>query len=889
MKKTFYFTIILALLLSSTRVFAQYVTIPDANFATYLKGVIPSAMSGNQMDTTSPVVTSLTRIDVENMGIKDITGVQYFSSLITLDCGNGLPSTDSNKLTSLPNLPSTLDSLICGNNQLTSLPALPSNLRVLKCYLNHLTNLPTLPSSLKELDCYSNQIDSLPTLPTNITILQCQTNQITSIPILPGTITYFRCESNKLTSIPPLPSVLTTFYCGYNQITSLPVLPSGLIALECDNDLLSSLPVLPITLTGLDCAGNQLDTLPSLPSALGHLGCSNNQLTRLPALPSKITYILCAQNKLDSLPALPVALQTLWCDHNQLTSVPALPSGLTDFICDYNHLTSIPTLPAGLSLFWCDHNQLTSLPVLTNSLTEFLCDTNNISCFPVFPSCLNTAKYFDISGNPFTCLPNYVAKMDLTTLSYPLCAIINPNGCPPAYGVVGFTYRDIDSNCIKDSTDHSLINVPINVYNSSSTLVGQTYTALNGVYDFPISVGTYTVSVDTVGMPFQVQCVHPGVDSTVKITLLDTNVNFSLTCKSGFDVGVQSVMANGIIFPGNNHILSVIAGDMSQWYNLNCAKGDSGTVQIVVSGPVTYAGTTSLALTPLVSGNTYKYSIPDFGSINNPTAFGLLFNTDTTAKAGDTICVSVTVTPLADNNPGNNTYQYCYTVVASYDPNVKTVWPVNVLPGYSDWFTYTIHFQNTGTAAANNILIRDTLDKNLDVSTFQLINYSHQNTVHVSNNILTVGFPNINLADTATSLAGSTGFVQYRIKPKAGLPVGTVIKNTGYIYFDHNPAVITNTTQNVFEYPASVNTITEPGTLNVFPNPNSGEFTILLQGIQGKCSVLLYNDIGEMVYKLNLINGNTQISIPNKSQGLYLYRIITEKGQLLGSGKLVIE
>jgi uncharacterized repeat protein (TIGR01451 family) len=71
--------------------------------------------------------------------------------------------------------------------------------------------------------------------------------------------------------------------------------------------------------------------------------------------------------------------------------------------------------------------------------------------------------------------------------------------------------------------------------------------------------------------------------------------------------------------------------------------------------------------------------------------------------------VEINPTPL-DGDTSNNVYDFCYKVVNSYDPNMKEVYPVNVLPGYDDWFTYTIHFQNTGNAPAFNIRLRDTLD-----------------------------------------------------------------------------------------------------------------------------------------------------------------------------------
>ncbi|MEO1438493.1 MAG: carboxypeptidase-like regulatory domain-containing protein, partial [Bacteroidota bacterium] len=65
----------------------------------------------------------------------------------------------------------------------------------------------------------------------------------------------------------------------------------------------------------------------------------------------------------------------------------------------------------------------------------------------------------------------------------------------------------------------------------------------------------------------------------------------------------------------------------------------------------------------------------------------------------------------------------------SYDPNDKLAEPV----GYSDAhyieanteLEYTVRFQNTGTAPAVNIIIRDTLSDQLDLTSFRLIQSSH--------------------------------------------------------------------------------------------------------------------------------------------------------------------
>lgn len=696
---------------------AQYVTIPDPVFVSWLQSNVSIAMVGNQMDTTSLAVTTRTNMNVYNSGINDLNGVQYFDSLKELDCSH---------------------------NFISTITILPNHLIQLRCTHNQINNLPTLPLSLKRL------------------------------------------------------------YCSSNPINSLSNLPSTLYELQCNNNQLSILPFLPDSLKSLECIDNQLTNLPTLPNYLTHLACNSNSITNLPLLPS--------------------SLQDLHCSANQLTSLPVLPASL--IILD--------------------------------------CSSNYIHCFDPF----RNISYFNISNNPFSCIPNYIPSMNASTLNYPLCAAGNPFGCPPSFGIVGFTYIDSNINCLKDNGDFGMRNVPMKIYSNTSALLKTTYTAINGVYQFLDSANTYTIMIDTVGKPFKAACIYPGIDSTITVNVLDTNINFALECKPGFDVGVQSIGANGWVFPGQPHTLTVNAGDMSHWYNLNCATGIGGTVSFSVNGPVTYMGPSVGSLTPSVASNVYTYAITDFGTINNTSDFSLNFITNTTAQAGDYICINATVTPIGgNNNPSNNVYTYCYQVVNSYDPNIKEVYPVDVTPGFNDWLTYTIHFQNTGNAPAFNIRLLDTLDAKLDLETFQVINYSHQNTIDLTGNILNVRFPNIMLPDSTSNPSGSIGFVQYRVKPKATWAAPYKIKNTAYIYFDYNAPIVTNTTYNSILTVTGLNNQTET-LATLYPNPTNGTFTIELN-TKEKQSLQVFDISSQMVLSQTIDNGKATIDANYLAAGIY--------------------
>ena len=83
-------------------------------------------------------------------------------------------------LTKLPDLSEyiNLKELYCGYNNLTSLPELPESLEYLYCSYNNLTSLSKLPNSLRLLYCKNNNLTSLPELPKSLTTLICENNNL---------------------------------------------------------------------------------------------------------------------------------------------------------------------------------------------------------------------------------------------------------------------------------------------------------------------------------------------------------------------------------------------------------------------------------------------------------------------------------------------------------------------------------------------------------------------------------------------------------------------------------------------------------------------------------------------------------------------------------------
>ena len=83
-----------------------------------------------------------------------------------------------------------------------------------------------------------------------------------------------------------------------------------------------------------------------------------------------------------------------------------------------------------------------------------------------------------------------------------------------------------------------------------------------------------------------------------------------------------------------------------------------------------------------------------------------------------------------------------------------------------------------------------------------------------------------------------------------------------------------------------------PDEAKLFPNPNNGQFTIIIasKANQFLGSIEVYNMLGEKVYsQYSIPTSQYTLDISNQPNGVYLYRIIANNGELIGEGKLEIQ
>ena len=78
--------------------------------------------------------------------------------------------------------------------------------------------------------------------------------------------------------------------------------------------------------------------------------------------------------------------------------------------------------------------------------------------------------------------------------------------------------------------------------------------------------------------------------------------------------------------------------------------------------------------------------------------------------------------------------------------------------------------------------------------------------------------------------------------------------------------------------------------VNVYPNPGSGVFNFELKIKNEELKIEVFNILGEKVFSLFAAHHSPfTINLTGQPDGIYQYRIVSEKGELITSGKLVVE
>ena len=334
-------------------------------------------------------------------------------------------------------------------------------------------------------------------------------------------------------------------------------------------------------------------------------------------------------------------------------------------------------------------------------------------------------------------------------------------------------------------------------------------------------------------------------------------------------------------------VTNVGLNNMSQATNYSITRNDSaeteGTLQLLAGQ--------SLSFTVANSEDLVIFSIDE--TANHP------FNTSAWAfsDCGTQINFAGSAPGLAIQDQQPWLDQDIELIIGAYDPNDKFAWPIGIFDNNkiepTDELEFRIRFQNTGNDTAFNIVVIDTLSPYLDYSSLKLETASHAYTYELNDNVLRVSFPNIELPDSSTNLEKSIGYFKFSIKQLESNPITYAIQNFADIYFDFNPPIRTNTTeQNIYiiEEPTSIEKVQENG-LKLFPVPAKNELFVDFNDVsQGKFNQIQILDITGRIVQSILINQTiVNLDISSFNSGVYFVRSTNSTGDLLRKSFVVIK
>ena len=635
--------------------------VPDDNFeqALIYLGYDSGALD-NQVPTAN--INTITNLNIANYNITDLTGIEDFVSLITLNCDNNNLSTIS--LDSL----SSLRYLYCSHNQLSQLDVSQnSQLIVLYCGYNHLNNINlNNNTALRYFSCYMNNLTSL-NLSTNTSLrsIKCQNNHLVSLNIKNRNnnaisnnrfITYNNPNLNCIlvdnatwstahwTHIDNQ-TVFNNTSCGAMTYVPDNNFEQALIDLGYDSGPLDDyVPTASINMiTNLNISYKNIFDLTGIEdfTALRYFNCDHNLLTSIDISSNANLYNFnCNYNQLTTIDVSNnLALAGMYCRYNQLTTIDVSNNlALMAFYCSYNQLSTIDiSNNTNLISFNCQNNQLTTIDIFNNTnLTQFNCGENNITSI-------------DASNNPsliyFFCYNN-----QLTTLN-----IKNGNNTAIINGAFNTTYNSNLSCITVDDEAYSTTNwtnIDSQTIFSSVSCDALTYIADSNfeqaLIDFGYDAGALDHFVPTIN-----------INTITYLNISSRNI--------GDLTGIQDFTALKTLNCEYNNLQYIDLSQLNELENIYCSHNQLTNLDVSQNLllKVLYCGYNQLSLLDLSSNTALRY----FSCYeNNLISLDLSANTSLRSLK----CQNNQLTSLNVKN-GNNYSISNYRFIATNNPNLNCI------------------------------------------------------------------------------------------------------------------------------------------------------------------------------------------------------------------------
>ncbi|CAM3884272.1 MULTISPECIES: T9SS type A sorting domain-containing protein [Flavobacterium] len=501
-------------------------------------------------------------------------------------------------------------------------------------------------------------------------------------------------------------------------------------------------------------------------------------------------------------------------------------------------------------------------------------DTNIVACsystasteYPIIPNALAGEYYLlmvtnfsnDVGFISIDLLPTSTGIIDCTGLSFVSFLDTNSNGVQDI-GEVNFPLGNFDYEKNNDGTIHTIFapNGTFNIYdNDIANAYDVNFTILSNYASYyNVTIAPYTGLNPTSGM---------------------MTYYFPVTPLQNYeDVSVVVIPTNQPR-PGFNYTNKVV------YTNLGNQTVSAGTITFNTPSAVTI-NNTNPATVPNANGFTYDYTnlLPfEIRSID----VAMDVPTVPTVNGGDYLTSTAAILPIVnDVAPSNNDHTLTELVVNAYDPNDKTEshGPEILQSSFTaeDYLIYTIRFENTGNAAAINVSIEDVLNSQLDTNTLEMVSASHAYEMDRIEKTITWKFNGIMLPVSQANSTVGKGYVTFKIKPLAGYAVGDIIPNTAAIYFDFNPAIVTNTFTTEFVSTLSNGSFNTEN-IHIYPNPTQGILTVN-SGNNAIQSIVLYDMLGNRLFTELPLQTETSLDISNLQTGIYILELRSNDNERL--------
>ncbi len=516
-------------------------------------------------------------------------------------------------------------------------------------------------------------------------------------------------------------------------------------------------------------------------------------------------------------------LISLDVSNNNLTDLDLRGLQMLHYIqCDHNNISEIYLEPSNvLYLFSCAHNSLSSLD-LSNVYVDSLLDCSN-----------NHLESLNLKNGHFDYSPDFsenpdlkiicVDKNELATIqqivtnnrmentvvgSY--CSF-DPGG--NSYVLTGKVRADLDNNGCDENDDL----VPgVHIRSKEGANEGFVISDVNGSYKLAVNAGEYDITAEpnypwaNVVNPSSFHVTFPNdgaiVNQDVCITGIDDYEDVKVTvvpiwgARPGFQTQLKLIIQNKGIWPSSG-IVSLDYNDEVLLYQ------DSGpAISSNQDGKLTWSYE---ALEPFQRQEFFVIFL-----CNKPTDTPPL-------NDGDLLDYTGYVYPdNGDEDPSDNEFDLSQLVLNSHDPNDKTCLEGNVVAEETigEYVHYLIRFENTGSANAINVVVKDEIDLNkFQINSLNVVSSSHDVVTKVENGVVEFIFENIDLPFDDDH---NDGYVAFEIKLSEDLKLGDIFENTAEIYFDFNFPIITNKAATKIDKLAALTRDNwELGKITSFPSP----------------------------------------------------------------------